>query len=81
MADYFFTPVYSSTVFVVMVTTSFPSPVTPSPWERVWGEVFVKVAVVLIVRHALQLVMPTATQTIAANINKSLFIVLLVFWG
>ena len=32
----------------------------------------------LIVRHALQLVMPTATQTIAINTNKSLFIVLLV---
>ncbi len=35
----------------------------------------VYVAVVLIVRHALQLVMPTATQTIATNMNKSLFIV------
>ena len=32
----------------------------------------------LIVRQALQLVMPTATQTIAINTNKSLFIVLLV---
>ena len=38
----------------------------------------VYVAVVLIVRQALQLVMPTATQTIAINTNKSLFIVLFV---
>lgn len=33
---YFLTPWYSSTVLVVMVMTSFPS-----PCERVWGEVFV----------------------------------------
>ena len=58
---------YSSTVFVVMVVVTLDVSLA-----------CVYVAVVLIVRQALQLVMPTATQTIAINTNKSLFIVLFV---
>ncbi len=65
---FFFTPWYSSTVFVVMVVVT---------WDVSLACIYV--AVVLIVRHALQLVMPTATQTIAINTNKCLFIVVLLF--
>ena len=66
---HFFTPVYSSTVFVLMVVVTFDV-----------SETCVYVAVVLIVLHALHEVMPTltATQTITANANKSLFIFLIV---
>ena len=66
---YFFTPVYSSTVFVLMVVVTFDV-----------SETCVYVAVVEIVLHALHEVMPTltATQTITANANKSLFIFLIV---
>ena len=58
LADYFFTPVYSSTVFDVIVVVVF-----------VLSPTCVYVAVVEIVRHALHEVMPTliATQTIATN--------------
>ena len=66
---HFFTPWYSSTVLDDMVVVTFDV-----------SETCVYVAVVLIVLHALHEVMPTltATQTIATNMNKSLFIVLLV---
>ena len=47
---YFFTPVYSSTVFVLMVVVLF-----------VLSHTCVYVAVVLTVRQALQEVMPSAT--------------------
>ena len=55
---YFFTPVYSSTVFDVIVVVVF-----------VLSPTCVYVAVVLMVRHALHEVMPAliATQTIATN--------------
>lgn len=67
--SHFFTPVYSSTVFeeiVVVVLVLSPT--------------CVYVAVVLIVLHALHEVTLrlTATQTITANANKSLFIFLVV---
>ena len=67
---YFFTPVYSSTVFVLMVVVTFDV-----------SETCVYVAVVLMVRHALQEVIPAHTAMLisTADMNNSFFIVLFVF--
>lgn len=67
---YFFTPVYSSTVFVLMVVVTFDV-----------SETCVYVAVVLIVLHALHEVIPAHTAMLisTADINNTFFIVLLVF--
>jgi len=66
---YFFTPVYSSTVFVLMVVVTLDV-----------SETCVYVAVVLMVRHALHDVIPTlsATLTITAN-SKMYFFILFRF--
>ena len=68
--SYFFTPVYSSTVFVLMVVVTFDV-----------SDTCVYVAVVEIVLHALQELIPAQTATLisATNSNVRFFIVLLVF--
>ena len=65
LRGYFFTPVYSSTVFEEIVVVVF-----------VLSPTCVYVAVVEIVLHALQLPKLTATQASTANINKNFFILL-----
>ena len=67
---HFFTPVYSSTVFVLMVVVTFDV-----------SDTCVYVAVVEIVLHALQELIPAQTATLisATNSNVRFFIVLLVF--
>ena len=67
---YFFTPVYSSTVLDDMVVVVF-----------VLSPTCVYVAVVEIVLHALQELIPAQTATLisATNSNVRFFIVLLVF--
>ena len=70
LADYFFTPVYSSTVLVLMVVVTFDV-----------SDTCVYVAVVEIVLHALQELIPAQTAMLisTADTNTSFFIVLLVF--
>ena len=57
----FFTPVYSSTVFVLIVVVVLE--VSPT---------CVYVAVVVIVRHALQLVIPSAKATLIITTNDKI---------
>ena len=66
----FFTPVYSSTVFVLIVVVVLE--VSPT---------CVYVAVVVIVRHALQLVIPSATAILILTTDSKIyfFIFLRVF--
>ena len=68
--SYFFTPVYSSTVFVLMVVVTFDV-----------SDTCVYVAVVEIVLHALQELIPAQTATLisTADTNTSFFIVLFIF--
>ena len=70
LADYFFTPVYSSTVLVLMVVVTFDV-----------SDTCVYVAVVEIVLHALQELIPAQTAMLisTADTNTSFFIVRFVF--
>ena len=67
---HFFTPVYSSTVFVLMVVVTFDV-----------SDTCVYVAVVEIVLHALQELIPAQTAMLisTADTNTSFFIVRFVF--